>query len=76
MFADTPQGARASASCYSLIESAKAKDLEPYAYIKYLLGHIADADSLEKLEVLLPWNVPLERLEKSVDVFGGVNTSI
>ncbi|MCG8432300.1 MAG: IS66 family transposase, partial [Candidatus Omnitrophica bacterium] len=36
LFADTPQGARASAACYSLIETAKANGLEPYAYIKYL----------------------------------------
>ena len=64
LFADTPQGARASASCYSLIETAKANHLEPYAYIKYLLDHIADADTVEKLEALLPWNVPMEKFEK------------
>ncbi|VAW63091.1 hypothetical protein MNBD_GAMMA10-3138, partial [hydrothermal vent metagenome] len=27
-------------------------------YIQYVLKHIADADTLEKLEVLLPWNMP------------------
>jgi transposase len=59
LFADTPQGARGSASCYSLIETAKANDLEPQAYIKYLLDHIATADTPEKLDALLPWNVPL-----------------
>ena len=75
LFADTPQGARASAACYSLIETAKANNLEPYAYIKYLLDHIADADTVEKLEALLPWNVPVEKLEKSVKIFEGVNTS-
>lgn len=60
LFADTPQGARASASCYSLIETAKANDLNPQAYIKYLLDHIATADTVEKLDALLPWNVILE----------------
>jgi len=74
LFADTPQGARASASCYSLIETAKANDLEPYAYIKHLLDCIADADTVEKLEALLPWNVPMEKFEKNVKVFEGVNT--
>jgi len=63
LFADTSHGARASATCYSLIETAKANGLEPSAYIKYVLEHIATADTLEKLESLLPWNVPLKRME-------------
>ena len=60
LFADTPQGARASATCYSLIETAKANNLEPSAYIGHVLDHIAEADTLEKLEALLPWNIPVE----------------
>ncbi|MEX2366180.1 MAG: IS66 family transposase [Pseudohongiellaceae bacterium] len=59
LFADTRQGARASATCYSLIETAKANGLEPSAYILQVLEHIAEADTLEKLERLLPWNVAL-----------------
>jgi len=70
LFADTPQGAAASAACYSLIETAKANDLEPYAYIHYLLEHIGAADTLEKWEALLPWNVPLEKFSKKVDQVG------
>lgn len=57
LFADTAHGARASATCYSLIETAKANGLEPYAYIRHVLEHIATADTVEKLEMLLPWNV-------------------
>ena len=60
LFADTPQGAHASATCYSLIETAKANGLEPSSYIEHVLNHIAEADTLEKLEKLLPWNVVLE----------------
>lgn len=59
LFADTTQGANASATCYSLIETAKANQLEPSAYIHHLLTHIAEADTAEKLEALLPWNVEL-----------------
>ena len=66
MFADTPQGAHASATCYSLIETAKANDLEPSAYIRHVLERIANADTLEKLERLLPWNVEMERTSKKV----------
>ena len=69
MFADTPQGARASATCYSLIETAKANNLEPSAYIEHVLTHIAEADTLEKLEQLLPWNTALEPVMKKVAQF-------
>ena len=64
LFSDTPRGAHASATCYSLIETAKANQLEPYSYIKYLLDHIGAADTLDKLEALLPWNVPKEAFSK------------
>src|SRR5690554_2804275 len=60
LFADTRKGAEASAACYSLIETAKANNLDPQAYIKHILDHIATADTLEKLELLLPWNVKLD----------------
>ncbi len=59
LFADTRKGAEASAACYSLIETAKANNLDPQAYIKHILDHIATADTLEKVEALLPWNVEL-----------------
>jgi transposase len=58
LFADSARGANASATCYSLVETAKANGLEPSSYIKYILDHIANADTLEKLEALLPWNAP------------------
>ena len=57
LFADTPDGARASAIYYSLIESAKANGLEPFEYICYVLKELPYADTVEKLEALLPWNV-------------------
>jgi len=59
LFADTPRGARASAIIYSLIETAKANDLEPYAYLLQVLQHIAVADTEEKIDALLPWNITL-----------------
>jgi len=57
LFNDTPKGAHASATCYSLIETAKANDLDPSQYIQYVLKNITDADRVEKLEALLPWNM-------------------
>ena len=58
LFADSSRGAKASATCYSLIETAKANHVEPASYIKYVLDNIAEATTVEKLEALLPWNVP------------------
>jgi transposase len=59
LFADTSRGARASATAYSLIETAKANGLEPYAYLRHILHHIAAAQTLEQIEALLPWNARL-----------------
>ena len=54
LFSDSPDGAKASAAMFSLIESAKANDVEPYAYIKYVIGNIAAADTDEALDALMP----------------------
>lgn len=67
LFADTPAGANASALYYSLVETAKANDLEPYAYFKYVLARIAYADTVEEMEALLPWNMPAELTKPGVN---------
>ena len=56
LFSDTPKGAWASSVHYSLIETAKANQLEPYAYLVYVLKELPYADTVEKIEALLPWN--------------------
>ena len=49
------QGAAASASLYSLIESAKANKLEPYFYLRYLFDRIPLADgNRDGMKKLLP----------------------
>ena len=62
LFADTPKGARANAILYTLVESAKANDLDVYAYLKYLLTEMPNNQHLEDPEVLercLPWSSEL-----------------
>jgi len=71
LFADTPRGAHASATMYSLIETAKVNELEPRAYLLHVLERIGSAATLELLEVLLPWNVDLSRFEKIVPASPG-----
>jgi len=57
LFADTPAGAKASALYYTLIETAKANGLEPYAYLNHVIGKMADVETVEQWEALLPWNM-------------------
>ena len=57
LFSDTPKGAQASAIHYSLIETAKANGLEPCVYLTQVLKALPYADTVEKIEALLPWNI-------------------
>jgi len=63
LFADTVRGAQASASLYSLIETAKANGLEPYAYLRLVFTELPSAATLEHVEELLPWNVDRGKLQ-------------
>ncbi len=62
LFSGTPEGAEASALFYSLIETAKANKLEPYAYLRYIFDKLPLAETLEDYEALLPWNLSREQL--------------
>ncbi|MHB8388892.1 MAG: IS66 family transposase [Acidobacteriaceae bacterium] len=54
LFSDSVRGVKASANLYSLIESAKACGLEPYAYLRRVFTELPQAQTLETLEALLP----------------------
>lgn len=63
LHADTPRGAHASATFYSLIESAKSASLEPYWYIRYVLQKLPKIESSEcTWEELLPEKLTPEML--------------
>jgi transposase len=57
LFSDTPEGAHASAKLYSIIETAKANGLEPFAYLRLIFAGLPQATTLSDIEALLPWNV-------------------
>jgi len=57
LFSASQQGATSSANLYSLIETAKANGLEPYAYLKRVFTELPNATTLEQIESLLPWNL-------------------
>ena len=54
LFAGHPNGAHASATLFSLIETAKACGLEPYVYLRFLFEKIPRARSIENYQALLP----------------------
>jgi transposase len=60
LFCDTTAGATASARLYSLVETARANELEPHAYLTHLFTHLPTATTVDQFEALLPWNVRID----------------
>jgi transposase len=56
LFAGSDAGGERAAAIYSLIGSAKLNNLDPEAYLRELLTHIAD-HPINRIEQLLPWNI-------------------
>lgn len=64
LFADTQAGAKANAISYSLVETAKANQLNVYEYLKYCFSRLPDMDfrnHKELLDELLPWSESLPK---------------
>jgi hypothetical protein len=62
LFAGSDSGGERAAAIYSLIGSAKLSGINPEAYLRHVLTHIAD-HPINRIEELLPWNVSLEAAE-------------
>ena len=56
LFADTVKGAKASAALYSIVSTARANGLEPYAYLRRLFAELPKAKTVEDFEAMLPFN--------------------
>ncbi len=62
LFSDTVAGANASANLYSLVETCKANQIEPYRYLCALFKALPYARSADDYDALLPWNIKLPSL--------------
>ena len=62
LFSASVKGVQASANLYSLIETAKANGLEPYAYLRYLFTELPKAETVEAVEALLPGNLSKDQI--------------
>ncbi len=60
LFAGSDEGGERAAAIYSLLGTAKLNELDPEAYLRYVLERIAD-HPINRIEELLPWNVALNR---------------
>jgi transposase len=63
LFSNSVKGVKASANLYSLIETAKANGLEPYAYLRYLFTELPKAGTVEAIEALLPGNLNKDQIK-------------
>ena len=54
LFCNTPSGARTTAVAFSLVETAKANDLDPFKYLEYIFEKLSQDDDYD-LELLMPW---------------------
>lgn len=61
LFSNTPRGAKASAVCYSIVQTAKENNLKPFAYLTYVLERLPNIDINDPAAVdeLLPWSPTL-----------------
>ncbi len=56
LFAGADSGGERAAAIYTLVGTAKLNGIDPEAYLRHVLGHIAD-HPINRVEELLPWNV-------------------
>lgn len=62
LFSGTPEGAKASAAMYCLIETAKVNGLDAYRYLRYLFERLPFAETEVDYSALLPMNLKKEDL--------------
>ena len=56
LFVGSPAGGERAAAMYSLIGTARLNGLDPEAYLRHVLGRIAE-HPVNRIDELLPWNV-------------------
>ena len=57
LFSKSPEGAKASAFFYSIIETAKANGLEPFSYLTALFERYPMAKTIDEIKALLPQHI-------------------
>lgn len=58
LFAGSDAGGERAAAVYTLVETAKLNGINPEAYLREVIGRIAD-HPINRIDQLLPWNIVL-----------------
>jgi transposase len=66
LFSGSPTGANSSALLFSLIETAKANNLNPYGYLKYIFEETPMIKSENEFKKFLPKNCNRERINPNL----------
>jgi transposase len=66
LFAGSDAGGERAAAAYTLIETAKLNNLDPEAYLRAVIGRIAD-HPINRIADLLPWNIDLAAPMRAAD---------
>ena len=63
LFANTPRGAKASATVYSIVETAKENGVNPLAYLQYVFEQLPNVNLEDPLVIdrYLPWSESLPK---------------
>ena len=75
LFSKTPEGAKASALFYSIIETAKANNLDTFKYLKYLFKEVPcilekyknTTEASKELFLLLPMNITMIEINQKLE---------
>jgi hypothetical protein len=57
LFSQSVAGAESSSTLYSLIESAKLNEIDPYKYLLHIFRELPKCTKIEDFEKLLPYNL-------------------
>ena len=59
------KGVKSSANLCSFMETAKANDLEPYAYLRHVLTELPKVDRVDTIEAMLPGSIGKDQIRAS-----------
>jgi len=62
LFANSVDGANAAATLFSLVETCKHHNIEPYDWFRYILQQMPLCQNEDEMEALLPFNINRELL--------------
>lgn len=57
MFSNSVAGVEAGKIIYSIIQTCQYHQVEPYAYLRYVLTHLPNMQTEQEIEAILPFNI-------------------